>query len=93
MLVLMAELGSEYIIWDKESSIEFRIATRDAVSATHSISKEQIEEIRQTCEESPIYPQFTIDISDARGEIVARVNKTLYVKKRPVLSDSTSGGV
>ncbi len=93
MLVLIAELGDDYIIWDKESRIEFRIATTGAVSATHSVSKERIDEIRQTCLESPIYPQFTIDITDAKGKLVARVHKTLYVKKRPRLLTSTTGSV
>jgi len=86
MLILISELGSDYVVWDKSSSIEFLIASKRPVSASHSVSAERLEEIRQNCTDNPYLPEFTIDITDENGEIVARVRKTIYIRKKRRIS-------
>src|SRR5579872_6373324 len=46
MLMLIENLGRDYIVWDKSSSIRFRKPGKGAVTATFRLSDEQIEEIR-----------------------------------------------
>jgi hypothetical protein len=83
MLMLIENLGRDYIVWDKAASIRFRKPGRGKVTAQFRISVEQIDEIRRTLEtQEKTEPVFTIEIKDESNEIVAEVQKTLYVRKK-----------
>lgn len=84
MLMLIQNLGRDYIVWDKAASIRFRKPGRGKVSAQFRISAEQLEDIRHTLEsQEKLEPVFTVEIKDGSGEVVAEVQKTLYVRKKP----------
>ena len=83
MLILMQHLGRGYIVWDKAASIQFLKPGRGIVTATFHISPEQIAELRaQADREGKIEPLFNVDVIDEQGEIVAKIEKRLYVRKR-----------
>jgi hypothetical protein len=83
MLMLIENLGRDYIVWDKAASIRFRKPGRGKVTAQFRISVEQIDEIRRTLEtQEKTEPVFTIEIKDESNEVVAEVQKTLYVRKK-----------
>ncbi|EDP99536.1 DUF4442 domain-containing protein [Shewanella benthica] len=85
MLLLMQLLGRDYFIWDKAADIEFLKATKKTVTCVISISANDIEEIKQGTQGGDKYfPTFTLEIKDEMGEVIARVNKTLYVKSKPL---------
>lgn len=85
MLLLMQLLGRDYFIWDKAADIEFLKATKNKVTCVISISDNDIEEIKQGTQGGDKYfPTFTLEIKDEMGEVIARVNKTLYVKRKPL---------
>jgi Domain of unknown function (DUF4442) len=75
MLILIENLGRNYIVWDKAASIRFRKPGRGKVTAQFRISAEEIEQIRQVLE-------FTVEVKNEAGEVVAEVQKTLYVRKK-----------
>ncbi len=53
------------------------------VTATFHISPEQIAELRaQADREEKIEPVFNVDVIDAQGEVVAKVEKRLCVRKK-----------
>jgi acyl-coenzyme A thioesterase PaaI-like protein len=83
MLILMRELGKDYIVWDKAASIKFVKPGRGDVTATFHIPRERVDEIilATDCGEK-IEPKFTVDVLDKEGQLVAQVGKLLYVKKR-----------
>ena len=83
MLILLQHLGRDYIVWDKAASIQFLKPGRGTVTATFHISPEQIAELSaQADREGKIEPLFNVDVIDEQGEIVAKIEKRLYVRKR-----------
>ncbi len=83
MLIPMEHLGREYIVWDKAATIQFVKPGRGTVTATFHIAPEQIAEMRaQADREGKIEPLFSVDVIDEQGEIVAKVEKRLYIRKK-----------
>ena len=83
MLILMRLLGSGYIVWDKDASIQFLRPGRGRVSATFHIPPERVDEIRAALDQSKkIEPTFTVDVVDEQNQVVAHVEKLLYVRKK-----------
>lgn len=83
MWILMENLGSEYIVWDKAASIQFKKPGTGTVSAIFHISEPEIEQIRK--EVNTIGRNdyiFKTVITNQDGQIVAEVEKTVYVRKK-----------
>jgi len=84
MLMLMELLGREYIVWDKAASIDFVSPGKGPVFADLRIDDALLDDIRQHTSGGKKYlPRLQVDIRDAAGELVARVDKTLYVRLKP----------
>ena len=82
MLILMRLLGSDYIVWDKSASIQFLRPGKSKVTATFYISPERVEEIRTAADRGEkIEPTFAVAVMDEENQIVAHVEKLLYVRK------------
>lgn len=83
MLMLLQVLGRDYIVWDKHSAIDFVRPGRGRVTAEFTLDDAQIATIkRETAAGQKYLPQFTVDVVDDAGEVVAVVTKTLYVRKK-----------
>jgi hypothetical protein len=83
MWILMENLGSEYIVWDKAASIQFKKPGTGTVEAIFHISEPEIEQIRQ--EVNTIGRNdyvFKTVVTNEDGQIVAEVEKTVYVRKK-----------
>ncbi len=83
MLMLLANLGREYIVWDKAATIRFKKPGKGTVRAEFRLSEEQIEGVREKLKHQPKYePTFLVEIKDAHGTVIAEVEKLLYVRKK-----------
>lgn len=83
MLILVAELGRGYTVWDKSASIRYRRPGRGTVTARFAIPRERIDAIRREVDERErAEPSFRAEIRDPRGELVAEVEKLLSVRRR-----------
>jgi hypothetical protein len=83
MLMLIANLGREYIVWDKAATIRFKKPGKGTVRAEFRLSEEQIEDVREKVKHHPKYePTFLVEIRDAHGTVVAEVEKLLYVRRK-----------
>ena len=83
MLMLMHHLGDDYVVWDKAANIQFLRPGRGTVTATFEMPRERVDEIRQRADRSEkIEPTFAVDVVGQDGEVVARVEKLLYVRKK-----------
>jgi acyl-coenzyme A thioesterase PaaI-like protein len=83
MLILAQALGRGYIVWDKAATIRFRRPGRGTVRATFHIPPERIAEIRAAADaQGKIEPTFEVAVLDDAGEIVAEVEKLLYVRRK-----------
>ncbi len=87
MLMLIENLGRDYIVWDKSASIRFRKPGKGKVSAIFRLSDEQIEEIRQALKtEEKIERTFMVEVKDESGAVIAEVQKLLHVRKKDQIS-------
>jgi len=83
MSILMARLGRDYIIWDKAARIDFLTPGRGPVRARFHIPEADIAHIRRLADQGPkVEPEFTVEVMDEAGQVVARVHKTLYVRRK-----------
>lgn len=84
LLILAERLGPGYVVWDKAATIRFRRPGRGKVTARFELSSEQIESIRQQAEtQEKVEPVFRAEVLNDAGELVAEVEKTLYIKRKP----------
>ena len=84
MLMLMENLGREYYVWDQRASIDYVAPGRGTVSARFSLDEVLLDEIRaKTADGEKYLPEFKIEIFDEQKKLVARVNRTLYVRRKP----------
>lgn len=84
MLMLMQNMGRDYFVWDKKASIDFISPGRGTVTARFVLTEEKLAEIRaQTATGEKALPEFQVEIFDEKNNLVARVHKTLYVKRKP----------
>lgn len=83
MLMLLENLGPDYIVWDKAASIRYRKPAMGVVRAEFRLSAEQIDEVRQAAEaKAKVEPMFLVQIKDRSDEVVAEVERTLHVRKK-----------
>ncbi|MGC6416012.1 MAG: DUF4442 domain-containing protein [Bradymonadia bacterium] len=88
MFILMHHLGADYTVWDKAASIDFIRPGRGEVTAAFHIDERTIENIRSQADRGQkVLPEFVVNIVDEGGDIVARVVKTLYVRKKQLSGD------
>ncbi len=83
MIMMMKNLGTEYLVWDKSGTVRFLKPARGTVVATFHIPEEVVARARElTAGGARHEPQFKVDIIDASGAVVADVEKTLYIRRK-----------
>ena len=83
MLMLIENLGREYIVWDKSASIRFRKPGKGTVPANFRLTDQQLEEIRQALATADKFEKvFAIEITDESGATVAEVEKLIHIRKK-----------
>ena len=83
MLMLIKNLGDDYIVWDKAATIHFRKPGTGRVHAHFDLKQEQIDEIKQTLEtQTKLDYIFKVQIVDDSGKLIAESDKVLYVRKK-----------
>jgi Domain of unknown function (DUF4442) len=83
MFILMHNLGSDFIVWDKAATIRFKRPGKGLMKASFEISAERLAEIRAQAEASgKIEPVFNVSVTDSEGTVIAEVEKLLYVRKK-----------
>ncbi|MFT6261473.1 MAG: acyl-coenzyme A thioesterase PaaI-like protein [Bermanella sp.] len=83
MLLIMNQLGSNYVVWDKQATIEFISPGTGTVTAHFEIGKEVIQDILDNTKNNEKYlPVFTVEVLGEDGKLVARAKKTIHVRKK-----------
>jgi len=84
-IMLMHNLGGEYLVWDKSASIEYVAPGRGTVQARFQLTETRIAEIKAQAEAGDkVLPEFQIEVRHADdNSLVAVVRKTLYVRLKP----------
>jgi acyl-coenzyme A thioesterase PaaI-like protein len=83
MLMLIANLGDDYIVWDKAANIRFRKPGRGTVHAEFRLTDAQIDDIRAKANALPKYePTLHVEVRDEQGTVIAEVDRLLYVRRK-----------
>lgn len=85
MLMALQVLGRDYLVWDRAAEIEFVKAVREDVFAEFHLEDAVLAQMRAAADGGERHLRwFEVDVTTAAGEVVARVRKQLYVRrKRP----------
>ena len=83
MLMLMHQLGSSYVVWDKSSHIEFIAPGKSKVRTRMKIPSTEIATIQELAKEGDaVFREYTTDIVDDQQKTIATVTKTIYIRLR-----------
>ena len=83
MLILLERLGSDYIVWDKAGNMIFVKPGTGKVVAEFRIPETEIQRIKDEIEVKKKGDYlFTTDVKNEEGEVIAKLEKTVYIRKR-----------
>lgn len=83
MLLAIHALGREYIVWDKAAEIEFVRPGLGVVHAEFALDDAVLAELRAaTAGGDKALRWFENEVRDRDGEVVCRVRKQLYVRRK-----------
>ncbi len=83
MLLVMEQLGREYVVWDRRAEIEFVKPGRGEVRTEFVVDPAVIERIREAAAGGDkVLEWFENEILDSGGDVVARVRRQLYVRRK-----------
>jgi len=83
MLMLIENLGRDYLVWDKSASIRFRTPGRGTVSVSFRLTDDDIAGIREVLNtEDKIDRTFKADLKDETGTVVAEVQKVVQIRRK-----------
>ncbi len=83
MVMVMKNLGLGYIVWDKQSEIDYISPGKSTVYAEFNIWDTDLEEIKREVANSGKYLKwFEVDINSSDGTLVAKVKKQIYIRKK-----------
>jgi acyl-coenzyme A thioesterase PaaI-like protein len=83
MLMVMARLGNQYVVWDKSADIDYVKPGKGMVSAEFLITDAMINDIIDNTQDGEKYlPVIPVLVKDEKGEVVAKLNRRLYIRKK-----------
>lgn len=83
MLMILRNLGPDYVVWDKAAEIDFIAPGRASVTATFELTQDVLDEIvTAAADGEKVLRWFAVDVITADGTVVARVRKQIYVRRR-----------
>lgn len=81
MIMVLENLGRDYLVWDKAGEIEFVRAVREPVWCEFRLDDGVLAEFKTAAAGGEKYLRWMpVDVCTADGEVVARVRKQLYVR-------------
>lgn len=81
MLLVMQQLGSGYVVWDKAGAIDFIAPGRTDVYAHFKLEPAVVDQLRaEAAAGGKVLHWFETDVVTAGGEVIARVRKQVYLR-------------
>jgi acyl-coenzyme A thioesterase PaaI-like protein len=83
MVMVMKNLGDGYVVWDKQSEIDYVSPGKSSVYAEFNLSESDLVEIKQEVASAGKHLKwFEVDIKSAEGTLVAKVRKQIYIRQK-----------
>jgi acyl-coenzyme A thioesterase PaaI-like protein len=83
MVMLIRNLGPDYIVWDKAATIRFKKPGRQTLYARFVVDEEELRTIQSELAHRPSLDRtYQIDLTDAEGNVHASVEKVIYIARK-----------
>jgi hypothetical protein len=88
MVMLIRNLGREYVVWDKAASIRFRRPGRTTLHARFLLDDAELDAIRGALADAPAVDRtYTVELVDADGVVHATVDKVIHIRRKLPAAD------
>lgn len=83
MVMLIRQLGPEFVVWDEAASIRFLRPGRATLYATFRLDRGTVAAVAAEARAAgPIRREFKVELVDAAGQVCFDCIKTIYVRYR-----------
>lgn len=84
MILVLEQLGRDYIVWDKAGEIDFIAAKKEPVHAEFRVTPDLVQRLRDATPNpgDRTLEWLVTDVKTGSGELVARVRKQIYVRRK-----------
>jgi acyl-coenzyme A thioesterase PaaI-like protein len=84
MIMLLHNLGRDYVVWDQAGEIRFLKPGRGTVAAEFLLDQARIDALlERAASGEKVLEWFDVPILDGAGDTVALVRKQIYVRRKP----------
>jgi acyl-coenzyme A thioesterase PaaI-like protein len=86
-MLVMHQIGRDYVVWDTRGEIEFVKPGRGVLTAHFAVSPGKTAELRERARGgAKVLEWFETEITDRDGDVVARVRREVYVREKRRIS-------
>ncbi len=83
MLMLLKNLGNDYIVWDKSATIKFLKPGRTQVHVDFNLDAAKLALINaELAVKNPIIVSFPIEVLDKDKQLIATIDKNIYIRRK-----------
>jgi len=83
MLMLIQNLGKEYIVWDKGAKVDFLKPGTTNLYAEFKIDQNLIDDVKDKVGKLGKYVfDLPVSVLDENQQVIAKIEKTIYVRKK-----------
>lgn len=83
MVMLIRNLGPDYVVWDKAATIHFKKPGRTTLYARFVLEEAELEAIRAAlAAQRSLHRVSKVELTDAEGTVHASVEKVIYIARK-----------
>lgn len=83
ILMIANRLGKEYYVWDQKAIIEYIQPGKGTLTAEFFVTDDMVAEFKNQAESGEKYlPILETDIVNESNEVIARLTRTIYIRKK-----------
>lgn len=83
MIMLIKNLGKNYIVWDKSASIRFKKPGKETLFAEFKISESDLDEIKTALLlEKSVDKLYKVELKDQNDKVHCIIEKTIYIANK-----------
>ena len=85
MIMLIKNLGPDYVVWDKAASIRFKKPGKNTLYARFELSEQELQFIKSELQHTEkLDRHYQVELNDSSGVNHAVVEKTIFIAKKAV---------